>query len=164
MYSDKFREKCLRMMLAEPGLDLRAFAEEVGVSRQTLMRWRRDSVPSRMTGEDDVPQKTHHDLKPMEKARLLAEADGLGDDELGAWLRAKGLHRAQLDHWRAAIVEALDPAKARSGRKADRKRIKDLEREVRRKDKALAETAALLVLRKKAQALWGDEDDDTDPS
>ena len=42
-------------------------------------------------------------------------------------------------------------------------RIKELERELRRKDKALAETAALLVLKKKVQAIWGDEDDDTEP-
>jgi transposase len=43
----------------------------------------------------------------------------------------------------------------------DAKRIKKLERELRRKEKALAEAAALLVLQKKVQAIWGDEDDDT---
>ncbi len=41
--------------------------------------------------------------------------------------------------------------------------MRELERQLRRKDKALAEAAALLVLQKKAQALWGDADDDTDP-
>ena len=46
---------------------------------------------------------------------------------------------------------------------ADAKKIRLLERELLRKDKALAETAALLVLKQKTQAIWGDEDDDTDP-
>ncbi len=45
-------------------------------------------------------------------------------------------------------------------RKADERRIKELERELRQKEKALAETAALLVLRKKAQAIWGEVEDD----
>ena len=44
-----------------------------------------------------------------------------------------------------------------------KKRIKDLEKELLRKDRALAEAAALLVLKKKAQDLWEDEDDDTTP-
>ncbi len=47
--------------------------------------------------------------------------------------------------------------------RADIKRIRDLEKELRRKDKALAETAALLVLKKKVQQIWGDEDEDTPP-
>ncbi|MEI2420412.1 hypothetical protein V6O07_09065 [Arthrospira platensis SPKY2] len=44
-------------------------------------------------------------------------------------------------------------------RRVDRMKLQELEREVRRKDKALAETAALLVLQKKLQAIWGDKED-----
>jgi hypothetical protein len=57
------------------------------------------------------------------------------------------------------MIIGLEPKPAR---RAETKRIKDLEKELRRKDQALAETAALLVLKKKAQEIWGDEDDDTD--
>jgi hypothetical protein len=63
--------------------------------------------------------------------------------------------------WEDPPVETLRGQKAR-GRSAEAKRVKELERELRRKEKALAETAALLVLRKKAEALWGAEDASTE--
>ena len=64
-----------------------------------------------------------------------------------------------------AVSEALGgsgPRPTERARSEDKRRLKKLERELARKDKALAEAAALLVLQKKVQAIWGDEDDDTD--
>jgi hypothetical protein len=91
---------------------------------------------------------------------VLAEADGLSNDELGELLRREGLHEADLAEWRRATLAALGSVeKTPSGSQA--RRVRELEKELRRKDRALAETAALLVLQKKAQELWGDEDDDT---
>ena len=76
-----------------------------------------------------------------------------------------GSGMGQLAAWRLAATQALaEPEEARASPQAtkeDRRRIKELERELRRKDKALAEAAALLVLQKKVRALWGDGDDDT---
>ena len=86
------------------------------------------------------------------------EADALGDEELGAFLRRHGLHEAELEEWRAAALAGLGDG---GGPRNEGKRVRELEREVRRKDKALAEAAALLVLQKKVQAIWGDGDDDT---
>ncbi|MCW5809075.1 MAG: hypothetical protein KIT31_42370 [Deltaproteobacteria bacterium] len=76
----------------------------------------------------------------------MVEADGLGEQELGELLRRRGVHREQLDVWRAAAEAFAQPATSR--RSPESKRIKELEREVACKDKALAETAALLVLQK----------------
>jgi hypothetical protein len=94
---------------------------------------------------------------------VVLEASQLDEGELGEFLRRQGLHHEQLEEWTSALEEAL--AQPRQGRRSsgDAKRIKELEREVARKDKALAETAALLVLKKKMAVLWGEEDDDTDP-
>jgi hypothetical protein len=94
---------------------------------------------------------------------VVVEAGRLSEAELGEYLRRQGLHREQLEEWRTALEEAL--SQPRSGRRqtGEGKRIKELERELVRKDKALAETAALLVLKKKMDQYWGDEDDDTDP-
>jgi transposase-like protein len=78
-------------------------------------------------------------------------------------LRREGLHEAQLAEWRAAALEALAPTLKRAPKSgADAKRIRELERQLLRKDKALAEAAALLILQKKVQALWGDADADTE--
>jgi transposase-like protein len=93
------------------------------------------------------------------------EARELSDHELGEFLRREGLHEETLVAWRKAAeeaaLEALQPSGPVRARSGDRKRIKQLERELQRKDKALAEAAALLILKKKVQAIWGDEDDDT---
>ena len=80
-------------------------------------------------------------------------AAALGPGELGAFLRREGVHEAELEQCRVAVVDgatsALEGGAPRpSARGADTKRIKELERQIRRKDKALAETAALLVLQK----------------
>lgn len=50
--------------------------------------------------------------------------------------------------------------RSRQEHKAEQKRMKQLQRELRRKDRALAETAALLTLSKKAGAIWGRNDED----
>jgi hypothetical protein len=88
------------------------------------------------------------------------EASRLRDEELGALLRHEGIHEAVLAEWKATVLEALGPQKKAN---ADSRRVRELEKQLRRKDKALAETAALLVLQKKVQAIWGDGDDDTGP-
>ena len=91
-------------------------------------------------------------------------AASLDDEQLGAFLREKGLHQTHLEQWRSQMLDGLQngAAKKRSRQKnSDAKRIRSLEKELRRKDKALAETAALLVLKKKVQEIWGDEDDPT---
>lgn len=109
-----------------------------------------------------MKRKRPQDRSPAEKLRLVAEASKLTDEELGEFLRREGIHQAQLDQWEEAIVGALGQQKRRSSKKtAESKRIRKLESELRRKEKALAEAAALLVLKKKAQEIWGDEGDDT---
>lgn len=93
-------------------------------------------------------------------ARLDAVITTAAMDEVGksAWCREHGVFRADLDTWRATATAALGVAKATrasaSGSVQDRQRIKELERNLLRKDRALAETAALLVLSKKVGAIF----------
>jgi transposase len=95
-----------------------------------------------------------------EKLRVVAAAASLDEGELGILLRREGLHAADIARFRAAALEGLTPART-SVVSADKQRIAQLERELHRKDRALAEAAAILVLRKKVQALWEGEGDDT---
>lgn len=91
---------------------------------------------------------------------MIVTASGLGETALGELLRKEGLHEATLVEWRAAALEGIAPRRVN---RADLKRIAKLEKELARKDKALAEAAALLILQKKVRELWGDGDDDTGP-
>src|SRR5690242_18424783 len=90
--------------------------------------------------------------------RVVMAADGLSDDELGALVRHEGILLSELDAWRQ-LGNAEDVERPMT--REEKQRLRNLEKELRRKDKALAEAAALLVLQKKLQSILGDEDDDT---
>ena len=147
-------------------------AEEVGITQNTLSRWLREASEVEKRGKRKVvveqdqisgsrPMRPE-DLPAVEKLRLVKEAAELLEEELGAFLRRHGLHEAQLEEWRRKALGALEkPKKGRRQQSPEAKRIRELESELKRKDKALAEVTALLVLKKKLDALLGDGDDDT---
>jgi transposase-like protein len=147
-----------------------ALSSEVGIAQGTLSRWLKQAatIPSTMSRPAD-DTKRPQDWSAEEKVALVLEAAAVPSAELGAFLRRKGVHEAQLDEWRTQVTQSAvaamrPPTRAqREAAAVEAKKIRQLEREILRKDKALAETAALLVLQKKVQAIWGDEDDDTDP-
>jgi transposase len=169
-YADNVKARMVRRMVGPDAVSATSLATETGISQATLSRWRAASIkdvsnakPPSTPSTDSATPKRPQDWTALERAQAVLAASELDENELGEFLRRQGLHREQLDEWTSALEEAL--AQPRQGRRSsgDAKRIKELEREVARKDKALAETAALLVLKKKLAVLWGDEDDDTDP-
>jgi transposase len=176
-YSEAFKAKMVQKLAGPNGRSAMSLGGEVGVHPSTLSRWFleagtvRNMAKSRKTkkqaSEKQIGTKRPQDWRPEEKLQVVLEAASLAEEDLGGFLRSKGLHQAQLDEWRELVTKAaLDNlGGSRRSRKAspEAKRIRELEKELRRKDKALAETAALLVLKKKVDAIWGDVDDDTDP-
>jgi transposase-like protein len=168
-YTDTIKARMLRRMLGPKAVSANALAQETGISQSTLSKWLRETGSFRaMAGRNekkeadvDTPARRPQNWAPKEKLRAVVDTSELDGEALGEYLREHGIHREQLDQWRADAESALEKPRARRS-SADTKRIKELERELRHKEKALAETAALLVLRKKLNALWGDADDDTD--
>jgi len=112
-----------------------------------------------------VTPKSPKQWNPEEKLAAVLEAASLTDEQLGDFLRRKGLHETYLQQWRIQMLDGLGKKPAGKPKakpnKAQANQVRELEKELRRKDKALAETAALLVLKKKARQIWGDEDDNT---
>jgi|TARA_B100001964_G_scaffold128815_1_gene142473 hypothetical protein len=94
----------------------------------------------------------------IEKLQAVIAYDGLEESEQGRYLRSHGLYTVDIERWRDEMLAALNQ-KPKKGDPKER-RIQELERELRRKEKALAETAALLVLKKKVQEIWGDPGDE----
>ena len=160
-YSAAFKTKMVQKMLG--GRSANSLAQEVGVNQSSLSKWLRDagSLQPVKRRVQDEPAKTEgrrpDDWSAEEKLEAVLEAKRLSGSELGEFLRRRGVHEEQLRQWESAAVDSLRGRKA-PGKSAESRRVKELERELRRKEKALAEAAALLVLRKKAEALWGDED------
>lgn len=174
-YTEAFKSKMIQRLSPPNAVSAIALSEEVGVAQTTLSRWLRDAqgTLAPMTKRPTPPGKTTtaparrpEDWSPEERLRAVAEAARMSDADLGAFLRREGLHEATLKEWRSAALEGLSPersTRAKEKRGSEQKRVRELERELRRKEKALAEAAALLVLQKKVQALWGDEEADTTP-
>jgi transposase-like protein len=170
-YTETFKARMVRRMLGPKAVSATTLAQESGVSQATLSRWLRETATFRAMKKTDTPEsddassgssRRPQDWSPEEKLRAVVEDLDLEEEKLGEYLRHRGLHREQLEQWRADAHAALERPGGRTRATAESKRIKELERDLRKKEKALAETAALLVLRKKADALWGDGDDDTD--
>lgn len=154
-YSEAYIEQFLREAMRAGGRGPYALGRERGLSNGIVYRW--VQAARKLGTMPDQPRRPD-DRAPHEKLRLLSEASRLKDTELGEFLRREGIHEDDLERWRADALSALSgPSKSA----APSKRIRQLERELSRKDKALAEAAALLVLAKKARALLGDEDDYT---
>ena len=109
--------------------------------------------------------KRPQDWSAEEKLQVVLESSSISSEELGAFLRSKGLHESHLEQWRSQMLNGLHGKASlkKTKKNGQTKEVKELKRELARKDKALAEAAALLVLKKKAQAIWGDEDEDTPP-
>jgi len=144
-----------------------ALSKETGLAQATLSRWLKEaSTLKRSMAPKDAEKPTAKQLQewtPEEKFAVVLEAAPLSEGELGVFLRSKGLTAAILEEWREQAMTGLRGTKQVGATVVGSKRIKELERELARKDKALAEAAALALLQKKVQALFGDEDDDTDP-
>ncbi|RDH43179.1 transposase [Zooshikella ganghwensis] len=110
-------------------------------------------------------KKNAEQWSSADRFNIVVETARLNAAELSEYCRKKGLFPEQIQQWKQACVEANATQQAHSKKnyeqlKQEQKKNKQLEKELKRKEKALAEAAALLVLQKKAQALWGEPEDD----
>lgn len=170
VYSQGLRSRLVQRMAGPRGISATALSKETGISQATLSRWLLSaSTFAAMGNRDHEPSQPRRpqSWSTEEKLRIVLAATQLSDSELGEFLRREGLHTAQLEEWRkvalAAAQSALAGDKPAAKGSRDAKKIRELERDLDRKNRALAEVAALLALQKKAQAIWGDEDESTPP-
>jgi transposase-like protein len=156
-YGQAFKDKAVARLLPPESAAVETVSRELSISTSTLERWRSDALtrPAR--------ERAWSAAARFEAVLLTAAMDEAGKS---AWCREKGVYPQELEQWRTAATHALDDPErieqiSHRQRKADRHRIKALERDLRRKEKALAEAAALLVLSKKLEAIFPkDKDED----
>ena len=153
-YSDEFKARAVARLLPPESSPAPRLSQEIGVSVATLERWMSDALS-----------------KPAERAwtaaaRLEAVITTAAMDEAqrSAWCRENGVYPSELQQWKdnatAALGEAAEERATPQQTRDTHKRIKSLERDLRRKDKALAETAALLVLSKKFEAILQQDEEE----
>jgi transposase-like protein len=163
-YSPERKAAVLKKMLPPHNMSVAELSRQEGISDVTLYAWRKQAK----AGGAAVPgdKKLTDNWSAEAKLAVVIETAALSEIELGEYCRSKGLYPQQVKAWRAACLAGQQTAQVqrqedREQSKADKKRIRQLERELNRKEKALAEAAALLVLRKKLNAYWGDDSEDT---
>jgi transposase-like protein len=155
-YPEGFKKGMVAMMVGPDRRSATSLSKEVGIPQVTLSKWLREYAP----GDGQEKARRPRDWSAEERLRALNETASLKDAELGEYLRRNGLHAVHLEQWQREFIDAVNGNGNRRQKAEEKRRVKELERELRRKEKALAETTALLVLKKKAQLIWGDPEED----
>ena len=161
-YSEEFKHSIMLKMMPPQNQAVSEIARETGLSEATLHKWRKQArtkgiaVPG---GEQEVERWSTQD-----KFLIVTETAQLSEVEVAEYCRSRGLFVEQVQAWRDACMQAnggvaQQAARLQKDLREKEREIKKLEQELRRKEAALAEMAALLVLRKKANAIWGDGED-----
>ena len=156
-YSTEFKDAIIRKILNRGVLTIGDVCEKEGLNRTTVNSWIKRGTFRGMT--NNVKSKN---WSAEDKLKALAETIGSNENDRGHILRRKGLHSHQIDEWKKQALVALEPVQSRGTRKDLRDdRIKLLERELMRKDRALAEASALLILQKKVNLIWENVDQES---
>ena len=154
-YGQAFKDRAVARLLPPESSPVETVSLETGVSMATLERWRAQAL--------SLPSGKQIWTAAARLEAVIVSA-AMDDEAKSAWCREKGLYPSELETWRQGAAAALaEPEEARASPQETRqakKRIQELERELKRKDKALAETAALLVLSKKLSAIYGEGADE----
>lgn len=162
-YSKERKEAVLKKLQSDPTQSISDLASQENMSEGTLYNWRKELKQSgQLFG---IGSNTSSHWTSDDKFAAVLETASKNQAELSAWCRERGVYPEQLEQWRIACQKANSDADKRqaAGTKMDKEsktKISSLEKELHRKDQALAETAALLTLKKKANAIWGEGEDE----
>ena len=162
-YSKEFKNTIIQRMMPPNNESAEAISRETGIPESTLYAWKKTARANGFAmpaGEQETERWSAQD-----KFLIVVETATLSEVELSEYCRSKGLYVEQLAAWRDACMQAnggvaKELTTMQKKLKQQEKENKALSKELKRKEAALAETAALLVLRKKANAIWGDNGDD----
>ena len=158
----EFREQVIETAL-KGGQRQREIADKYGIGLSTLQKWLREYRAGESKPMVRKKEKRPQDWSGQERLDALLETAGMSEEALGAWCRLKGLHTHHLEKWKQEAVSGSVGAQDKTAQaqlKQLREENRQLQKDLRRMEKALAETSALLVLKKKADAIWGDGEDD----
>ena len=158
-YPKELKESIITRMLPPNNISVPELVRETGVPKDTLYTWRSKALKGGTHARSIVSKG----LSSEEKFNIVLEAASLNEVELGEYCRRKGLFPQMINAWEKTCRHAhapLTPKADRATISTQKKEIKRLETELKRKEKALVEAAVLLVLQKKVQSLWEDPEDE----
>ncbi|HXH76600.1 MAG TPA: transposase [Bacteriovoracaceae bacterium] len=162
VYSNEFKGKMVAKLLSPGGPAFTVLSEETGVHHTSLRQWVKayGNGWSMTKKSKTTPSK----FTPEEKLQIIIETASLKDNALGDYLRKKGLHSSQLEEWKQETLAAMKTSPGRPKKDSEvtelKQKEKRLEKELHRKDRALAEMSARIILLKKSRLIWGDAEEE----
>ncbi len=162
-YTEEFKAGIVRRIMPPMNESVQELSRETGVTTNSLYTWRKQK---RAKGVVMPGKKKKADSwSSAEKFEVVVQTYSMNEAEISEYCRKRGIYPEQIAAWRQTCKKANAQAgelekSQRSTAREEKKKVKELSRELRRKDKALAEAAALLILKKKAEALWGGREDE----
>ena len=152
--TEEFKRAAVEKLKSRGSRSVEEIATAVGVSSWSLYQW------SKRYGNEQGMKRNRRpaERSAREKLKAVIEYEGLEGDKQGEYLRREGLHSDHIAGWKKSMEAGLESGggvNQRTDRNLDKRKIKELEKELHRKDRALAETTALLVVKKKADLIWG---------
>lgn len=156
-YTLEVKDSVVAKVMSRGDRTIGAVCSEVGVSPQTVGNWlrKRAMVPG-MKNPSEMKKWSAED-----KLKALFETRSLTENDFGMYLRREGLYSHQVTEWRFDVLKSLDEARTRPQvPKRDERddRIKELEHDLLRMEKALAEASARMMLQKKADLFWANRE------
>jgi transposase len=160
-YSPEFKEQLLAKVFSPNAPSSVELARRAGVPYPTLYQWISMSRKKKLKSSD-TPMRPN-DKTAEEKLQAVFDTLQMSEEERGAYCRKHGLYMHHLEEWKKQILGGLQSIEPKEGKAEYRQftaEIKELRRELNRKEKALAEASALLILKKKADLIWGTGEED----
>ncbi len=139
-------------------------ADKLGIGLSTLGKWiikSRNNELEASSLDTMTQEKRPQDFSLEERLNLIIRCSSLEESEMNQFCREEGIFAHHIKQWKDDFTKNQSPSNGAKESKQLKAEIKTLKKEINRKDKALAETAALLVLQKKVQAIWGSDEDNS---
>ena len=159
-YSKKYKDNLIKLMLPPENKTVKELVQEYNIHEQTLYRWRKEAKSKGTVYRDSAVSKEKYSREMQ--LQIIIETSQLNNNDLSEYCRQKGLYAEEIEAWKKAIIngESDEQSKIKQEFKDSQAELKQTKKELERKEKALAEAAALLVLKKKMQAIWSSDEED----
>ncbi len=162
-YSYEFKAQTVEKVLGRgPDVSFNSVAQSCGIDHSTLRRWVARFQNQSFAEENMTKEKTPRQWSPEQKFQAVIACESMDEEQVSAWCRERGIFPHHVELWRKKFTQSSpNPASENKARLRQlTEENKSLKKELRRKEKALAEAAALLVLKKKVDQLWETEEVD----
>jgi transposase len=162
-YSSEFKSAIVGKLLGPKPPSVAELSKKIGIAQPTLYSWLKIARSSEPL---DIPKRIKRvsNWSKKEKLKALLDTSNMSEEQLNAFCRKNGLYAPQLEQWKTELMDELGDKGSQQQKasqiKALETEVNQLKKELLRKDKALAEASAVIFLKKKAQELWGDPEDE----